>query len=520
MAQLREISTTATSQQVTESERSNLVTPVIVMPLECFYTLPDRIEEHHIIWRIEPRLCDRVNGLRQKIDPLAGLNEEILEARIARYLFEKLQQHPEHELLRTHWMAFLERRCEKVASQLAHFCPNCFPDIVLMGSEVAIHPVIFFKNFDSQRSRIEHWYPTLKRFSDTKIKHIIIPKLRGLTGLDTLGQTNLGLAARSSRTRVKEALHHSGYTQAELSRYLLGWQCFQEVRNSMKLGVNKFNPEHFQEVAKRYCELQEELASPEVRKQDITGEEIKIWLETIGKAIRQFLDPPLDSLDTPLHSQAAEDISLLNSIPYQPIVDEDMNQQVAALREFISHLLEELKENQEKQLLWLRYGLELKQAQIGKELRGQAQYKICRILQQLNNRIVTQIWNWVRQHLELEPSSEGLNEIEAVLYGYYSDKLDAFFEKTIQFFGRQSQEALKLIYIVKLKPSEIENKIHKPDAEVKELLEAMNQWVCSSMAEQIQAEIQLQFQPQGAAEKRITVITETRLATILQLYLK
>jgi translation elongation factor EF-G len=107
-----------------------------------------------------------------------------------------------------------------------------------------------------------------------------------------------------------------------------------------------------------------------------------------------------------------------------------------------------------------------------------------------------------------------------VLRGYYCDKIDVFFEKTIQLFGRQSQEVLKLFYIVKLKPSEIGNKIDKHEAEVKELLEAMRQWLYSSITEQIQAEIQLQFQPEGAAEKRITAITETRLESILQLYLQ
>lgn len=520
MAQLREISTTATSQQLTQSKRFNLVTPVIVMPLECFYTLLDRIEEHRTIWRVEPRLRDRVKKLCQKIDPLAELNEEILEARIAHYLFEELQQHPEHELLRTHWIAFLERRCEKVANKLAHFCPNCFQDIVLMGSEVAINPRRFFDNFDSQRSRIEHWYPTLKRFSDTKIKHILIPKLIKHTGIVTLGQSNLGLAARSSRTRVKEALQHSGYGKAELSQYLLGWQCFQEFRNSLKLGVNKFKPEHFQQISKRYCELQTELPLPEVQRPNITGEEIKTWLENIGRAIRQFLDPLLNSLNTPLHSQDSEEISLLENIPSESIVDEEMNQKVAALREFISHRLEELKETQENQLLMLRYGLELKQAQIGKELNGQGQYKICRILQQLNNRLLTQILHWIRQNMELEPSSEEVNEIEVVLRGYYCDKIDVFFEKTIQLLGRQSREVLKLGYLVKLKSSEIGNKIHKPEAEVKELLEVMRQWLYSSMAEQIQADIQLQFRAEGAAEKRITAITETRLQTILQLYLQ
>lgn len=488
------------------------------MPLECFYTLPDRLEEHRIIWRIEPRLRDRIEKLRQKIEHEAQFNEEILEARIARYLLETLQQHPEDKLLQTHWIAFLERRCEKVASQLAHFCHSGFRDIVLMGSAVTVHPVNFFKNFNSHHSQFEQWYPTLKTFSDRKIKYILLPKLRELTGEVTLGLSNLGLAARSSRTRVKEALDHYGYGQAELYQYLLAWQCFQEVRTSIKLSVNHFKSEHFQQISHRYGELQAELALPEGWQQNITGEEIKTWLENIGKSIRQLLDPPLDSLDRPLHSQEAEDISLLESIYYKPIVDEEINQTVVVVREFISHLLEG-KATQEKQMLWLRYGLELKQAQIGKELSGEAQYKISRSLKQLNNRILTEIWNWVRENLEIEPSSEGLNEIEAVLCQYYSDQTDGFFVRAIQYFGRQSREIFKLFYIVKLKPSQIGKKIHKSETEIKELLEIARQWLYNSMTEQIQAEIQLELQPQGAARKKIYVITETRLESILQLYL-
>ncbi|MBD2776594.1 hypothetical protein [Iningainema tapete] len=380
-----------------------------------------------------------------------------------------------------------------------------------MGAEVAIHPVNFFKKFDSQRSRIEYWYPTLKRYSDTKFKYILINKLQDETGLETLGQTNLGLAARSSRKRVKEALQHSGYSLAELTQYLLIWQCFQEVRNSIKLGVDKLKPEHFQEIAKLYS-LQ--ILSLE-QKPKLSADESKIWLENIGKAIRQLLNPPLDSLDT-YYAQLNGDVSLIDNIPAQIKVDEEMNQIVDELRNFLSHLLEELKETQEKQMLFLRYGLELKQAQVGKELRNQEQYQICRRLQQLNNYILTEIFTWAN----LEPSSEGLNEIEAVLCQYYSEKIDGFFARTIQFLGRQSREVLKLFYIVKLKPSEIGDKIHASEQEVKDLLQAIRQWLYSSITEQIQVEIQIQFQPQGVAEHKIHLLTENRLETILQLYLQ
>lgn len=492
------------------------------MSLECFYTLPDRIEEHRITWRIEPRLCEHVNWLRQKIDPSAEFDQEILEARIARYLFEKLQQQQEDKQIQIHWRAFLTRRCEIVAIQLAYLSPNCFRDLVLIGTQLTIHPGKFFEHFNSQRSRIEHWYPTLKSFSDTKIKHNIIPNFRTITGLQTLGITDLGLVARSSRTRVKEALQHSGYGEAELSQDLLIWQCFQEVRNSIKLGVNKFKLEHFQIISERYREFREELAGNEVRKQDINGEEVQICLSKIGRAIRQFLDPPITSIDTPSTSQSAEDrtTTLVENLTYQPTVDEEMNQTLTALRTLISHLIEKLNENQEKQMLFLRYGLELKQTQIGKELGDQTQSKVSRHLQKLQTHIFLQIQEWVREHLEIEPSSEGLNEIEAVLCQYYSQQIDQFFTKGIQFFGKQSLEVLKLFYIVKLSTPEMAKKFSTSEAEVKELLGAMKQWLDSSVTEQIQTEIQLKLQTTGVAKKQINGLTETRLETILQLYLQ
>lgn len=495
------------------------------MPLECFYTLPASLEEHRIIWRVDPQLWNHIDLLRQKIDPLAEFNEETLEAIIAHSLFEKLQQHPEHELIRNHWIAFLERRCEQVSGKIMsflpiHLRPAYFRDLFLMGCEVVSDSVKFFDNFDNRRSPIDYWYPALKRFCEIKVKHLLLPKVKQITGLKTVGITNLGLVARSSRKRVKEALEYSDYGEAKSSQYLLIWQCFQEIRNSINVGINEFRPESFQKIAERYREFAEESALYEAHRQDINGEEIRALLGNIGAVIRQLLDPPLYSLDTYFYPQSDEDQSLLENISNQQQVDEEMNQTVAALMEFITQVLKGLEEIVEKQTLFLRYGLELKQVQVGNELGGQPQYQVCRSLQRLHNRILLQIWDWVRQDLKLEPSSEGLNEIEGVLCQYYSEQIDRFFQRAIQFLGRQSRELLRLRYVVKFKPLEISNEIHKSESEVKVLLEAIKQWLYVSITEQVQAEIQLCFQPQSAAKKRISTLTETRLETILQLYLK
>ncbi|HEY9300558.1 MAG TPA: hypothetical protein VIQ31_30180, partial [Phormidium sp.] len=394
-----------------------------------------------------------------------------------------------------------------------------FRDLFLMGSDLVNNPAKFFEKFDERRSKAIYWYPTLKRFADTKIKHLLMPKLRKITGLETLGRTNLGLVSRSSRRQVKEALQCLGYQEPLLAQYLLIWQCFQEVRNSLNLGVNRFELPQFEKIAYRYAELQLKLDWLEIPKLNMNAAEIKQCLENIGTAIRQLLDPPLDSLDNYIHLQSPENISLIDNIPDQQRINEEMNQTLVAFQEFIIQLLQGLPIVTEKQTLFLRYGLDLKQSQVGKELGNLPQCKISRSLQRLHNRILSQICDWVRKNLELEPCSASFNEIETVLCEYYSNQIDSFFSKAMQLLGNQSRELLRLSYIAKLTPLEISKNMQKSDSEVKDLIKSIRQWLSNHITEQIQSEIHLEFSQTSIVRERILFLTETRLQTILQLYI-
>lgn len=54
------------------------------------------------------------------------------------------------------------------------------------------------------------------------------------------------------------------------------------------------------------------------------------------------------------------------------------------------------------------------------------------------------------------------------------------------------------------------------EEEVRDRLNAIKQKLCRKTVDQIQAEFNLELQPEGAAFKRIPTIVETRLETILQ----
>jgi archaellum component FlaC len=485
------------------------------MSLQCFYTLRYRVEEHGIIWQAENRLRQNIQIIRQKIHPVDYVVKDPWEAACAGYLFEQFQQHPESELLRTHWMVFLLRRCEIVAKRILPLIDNHqnvgFPDLFMMASVAAINPANFFKNFDESRVQLRCWYPTLIRFTDIKLKHLLLPELRRVTGNNMFGQSNLGLAARSSKKRVGEALKHSGYTKAQIDQYLVAWQCFQEYKDAVNRGVSSFSSQDFQKIADRYNELNQDATS-------VSGSVIESWLDEIGEAIRRLSEPPRTSFWSHFYSHSSEEINILENIPFEIGYDEEMEENVSKLRQAIANLLNGLQKIQEQQLLFLKYGLELNQCQVARELGGKNQSTISRHLNELNKRILAQIWGWFRQNLRIEPSSTGLAEIQAVLHQHYSEEIDRFVQDSICSLDDRSWRLLNLVYVVRQPIAEIGQMIQRTEQQVRDRLNAIQQQLYSDALAQIQAEFNLNLQPQGAAIQSIPAIVETRLETILQLY--
>ncbi|MBW4619978.1 MAG: hypothetical protein KME17_11565 [Cyanosarcina radialis HA8281-LM2] len=91
--------------------------------------------------------------------------------------------------------------------------------------------------------------------------------------------TDLDLAARSTRKKAIEALCCCRNFKDKLAQYLLVWQCWQEVRTSLKTPINEYQLEHFQKVSDRYCSLTGEFLSAAA---------IECVLKNLGQAIRQL----------------------------------------------------------------------------------------------------------------------------------------------------------------------------------------------------------------------------------------
>jgi predicted DNA-binding protein YlxM (UPF0122 family) len=132
---------------------------------------------------------------------------------------------------------------------------------------------------------------------------------------------------------------------------------------------------------------------------------------------------------------------------------------------------------------------------------------------------MSKICSWVQENYPIESSSPEVNGIEAVLSQYYSDRIDSFFDRAIRFLGNQSRELLRLLYIVNLSILEISNQLQISEQEVAELLTSIKQWLFQCITDNIQREIQIELPLDSIARQQISVLTETRLQTLLQLYI-
>ncbi len=117
------------------------------------------------------------------------------------------------------------------------------------------------------------------------IRRNLYPHIRKITGNPTDGYSNLGLISRLSLEKIRQVLKN----RPLLNRYILAYQCFNEVKNAHNVNVNNLTPEHFELMSDRYNQLSN---FPRINANDI-----KQYLESIGTIIRDSRKTRIDSID-------------------------------------------------------------------------------------------------------------------------------------------------------------------------------------------------------------------------------
>jgi hypothetical protein len=365
---------------------------------ETFYLLHDRFEPtapQGIGRKISPELVrsiDRYCRRVAEIEPIdralitdvaavrshfetwgerVGLEPQQLVDAFAAYLLTQLQQSPLDATIQAHWIAFFQRRCALVSRQVWQMIPESERTIELFEEFVSYSyggianpnevPLVF-ANFCTDRSDYVSGINHIKAYVDRRIRYSLQPYARQLTADPNVGLSDLGVAARYSRSAVRKALvYFQPIDRVEELLVLWGW--FDRYRRETGIPVNRLTANDFSQIATDYRQ-----SSPDAT--SLTWEAVKQRLIDIGSAIRRYQSQRTDSLDIRLGSEG-EGMALGDTkIGTQPDLLQSLaaRQIVRQANRELTTLLDEPTSNPKpspQQLFWLYYGLRLTQQQIG-----------------------------------------------------------------------------------------------------------------------------------------------------------
>ncbi len=354
------------------------VCPILVRSIECWcreiYPF-EPIESQFIRDRV--RVKQHFNRWFLQVQAVQELDRSTLIESFCQHLFTMLRSHPQNSTIQRHWIAFFMHRCvavgwkiwRSIPIELQSFC--LFQEIITISyhqisnfSEV--NPILV--NFTPDQSELVSKLKHITAYLDRQIKYSILPDLRQILGEPNFGRSNLGVAARYSLTKIRQALADAQL--ADVEEYLILWQCFSIYRRETGISSHRMVNTDFQAIQHNY-----QIRS--IQAIDFLGEmNVKTRLEQIGKIVRDSLSSKLLDLDVHINEfQSLADTIPSNSPDLLECQISQAKWQVINLETEAlcrrKHPLTQIPSHQ--QLFWLYYGLGFNQSQIGKILQANFQ---------------------------------------------------------------------------------------------------------------------------------------------------
>jgi DNA-directed RNA polymerase specialized sigma24 family protein len=237
-------------------------------------------------------------------------------------------------------------------------------DLYQIGLEIISQPHSFLSNFDPTKSLAAgYWYPSFYNWSQLKFDRLLTDKIRNQKGMGNFRRTNLSLISRATPTKITKALHHQGHPPTTHATYLTIHHCLSRAVKAKRFNTANPQPTDYAEIFALY---QKQPVIP------LDQQQIISHLETLGKAIRNYDQLNLQSIDRPLRSdsnqtQTLSDIIPAPQTPLETIIDHEYQQQVNQLKNIVIQQLQQLPPER-NHLLFLMFGLQLNQAKTGLEL--------------------------------------------------------------------------------------------------------------------------------------------------------
>ncbi|MCZ8250688.1 MULTISPECIES: sigma factor-like helix-turn-helix DNA-binding protein [unclassified Microcystis] len=320
------------------------------MSVRYFYTTIKAIEGDRVFW------CE-VPQLRKSIDAIAGsvVNDEAVYF----YLWQCLQNDPNNQLVKSHWMVFLQyRSCmvtQRVYQNVGHRIDADYETLFyyllnLLSTAITNNPRNFYGNFQDNKTKPGFFRLILEKWTDKKLRNTLYNFLRG--EYKTIGRTNLGIVSLFSANKIQKVLRASGIFN---ENHLLIFNCFREVKKASLRSLDKWQEEDWQQVIDRLQQLQPQVI--------LTVEEVQAKLNQIGEIMRNHIDPPYSKFEPTNYDDNSN--YFWENIPSKKPSNDLLQQQ--EIQEDIKKLLI-TQEEEVKQIVYYYYHQKMTQAQIANRL--------------------------------------------------------------------------------------------------------------------------------------------------------
>ena len=320
------------------------------MSVRYFYTTIKTIEGDRVFW------CE-VPQLRKSIDAIAGSVAD--DEAVYFYLWQCLQNDPNNQLVKSHWMVFLQyRSCivtQRVYQNVGHRIDADYETLFyyllnLLSTAITNNPRNFYGNFQDNKTKPGFFRLILEKWTDKKLRNTLYNFLRG--EYKTIGRTNLGIVSLFSANKIQKVLRTSGIFN---ENHLLIFNCFREVKKASLRSLDEWQEEDWQQVIDRLQQLQPQVI--------LTVEEVQAKLNQIGEIMRNHIDPPYSKFEPNNYDDNSN--YFWENIPSKKPSNDLLQQQ--EIQEDIKKLLI-TQEEEVKQIVYYYYHQKMTQAQIANRL--------------------------------------------------------------------------------------------------------------------------------------------------------
>jgi RNA polymerase sigma factor (sigma-70 family) len=380
--------------------------------IEIFSTFVQFAGDRFDHWAVESKLRRSMQSCLNRTP------QETSESFWALYWYKFWQVTETQPLAKEHLTAYLQESCywvsQKTVTSFAstqYQLSDCF--------QIAISQVEkIFQGFNPNQSF------TLKNYATTIFSNSIRETLRQRHEVDIC--TDWGLLRKITKKRLLESLETAGLSPSEVNAYALAWECFKTCYVPSPTGTSRQLPPPdlatWNAIAKSYNSQSSQQVNPQT---------LEKWLLNTAKAVRKYLYPTHNSLNTPKGGDdSLEWLDNLPGLQQESLVNEIIAQEEAATRnnqqsEINQVLITTISEiePQLQQILQLYYRQQLTQDKIAKHLEMQ-QYTVSRRLKKAQESLLKSLANWSRDTLHISITSDLLKNMsilmEEWLQNYYS----------------------------------------------------------------------------------------------------